>query len=109
MTLNELQQIIKKFVEDRNIGTSTENRMLDLLSESGELAKEVLKSSDYGKQPFESNDAFRNEFGHVLFSLVCLANQTDLNLEEVINESLIKFDKRFKDHKHIGSVNKKGE
>lgn len=108
MTLDELQTVIKQFVDERKIGTSTENRMLDLLSEAGELAKEVLKGSDYGKRPFEPNQAFEDEFSHVLFSLVCLANQTDLRLEEILEKSLIEFDKRFKDHKHIGSVNKKG-
>lgn len=107
MTLDELQAVIKTFVDDRKIGTSTENRMLDLLSESGELAKELLKSSDYGKQPFKANEAFESEFSHVLFSLVCLANQTDLRLEDVLEKSLVEFDKRFKDHHHIGSVNKK--
>ncbi len=109
MTLNELQKTIEKFVEDRKIGTTVESRMLDLLSESGELAKEVLKSTDYGKRGFERTDDFVNEFGDVFFSLVCLANQTDLNLEHVIREALVKYDKRFKDHKHIGSVNKKGK
>lgn len=108
MTLDELQTLIKKFVDERNIGTSTENRMLDLLSESGELAKEVLKSSDYGKQPFVRNKDFDAEFGDVFFSLVCLANQTDINLEKLIVKALEKYDKRFKDHHHIGSVNKKG-
>ena len=107
MTLNELQKIVKKFVDDRDIGTTTENRMLDLLSESGELAKEVLKSSGYGKQQFKKNDAFVNEFGDVFFSLICLANQTDLNLKDIIEEALEKYDKRFKDHQHIGSIDKK--
>ncbi len=108
MTLNELQTLIKKFVDERNIGTSTENRMLDLLSESGELAKEVLKGSDYGKRLFIKNKAFDAEFGDVFFSLVCLANQTDINLETLIVNALDKYDKRFKEHHHIGSVNKKG-
>ncbi len=107
MTLDELQLLVKKFVDDRNIGTTTANRMLDLLSEAGELAKEVLKSSDYGKQPFENTEAFENEFGDVFFSMVCLANQTDLNLKEMIDKSLVKYDKRFKDHQHIGSIDKK--
>lgn len=107
MTLDELQLLVKKFVDDRDIGTSTANRMLDLLSEAGELAKEVLKSSDYGKRAFENTEAFVNEFGDVLFSVICLANQTDLNLENIIETSLVKYDKRFKEHHHIGSVNKK--
>ncbi len=107
MTLDELQARIKKFVEDRDIGTSVEHRMLDLLSESGELAKEVLKGSGYGSKPYTETDAFEREFSDVLFSLVCLSNQTGISLEENIIEALKRYDKRFKDHKHIGSIDKK--
>ena len=67
MTLDELQKIINDFVEERNIGTTVEHRMLDLLSEAGELSKEVLKSTDYGKRAFEKNNAFKDELGDVFF------------------------------------------
>ncbi len=107
MTLDELQKIIFDFVEERKIGTTVEHRMLDLLSEAGELSKEVLKSTDYGKKSFEKNDAFKDELGDVFFSLVCMANQTDTNLEELIKYALEKYRLRFIDHNHIGSVNKK--
>jgi len=107
MTLNEAQVLVKNFVDERNIGTSVENRMLDVLSEAGELAKELLKSSDYGKKPFEKNFGFENEFGDIFFSLICLANQTNINLQDSIETALIKYEARFIDHQHIGSVNKK--
>ena len=107
MEIKELQSMIEKFVKERNIGTSTQNRMLDLLSEAGELAKEILKSSDYGKKAFERNEAFDAEFGDVFFSLVCLANQTNLDLEDLMLRALEKYDQRFKDHQHIGSIDKK--
>jgi NTP pyrophosphatase (non-canonical NTP hydrolase) len=107
MTLDELQLLIKTFVDTRGIGTSVSNRMLDVSSEAGELAKEVLKGTDYGKKPFEMTKSFADEFGDVLFSLVCLANQTNLNIEDALDQALIKYNKRFLEHHHIGSVNKK--
>lgn len=106
MTIEQLQETIKKFVHDRQIGTSVENRMLDLVSEAGELGKEVLKSSNYGKRSFHTTKAFKDELGDVFFSLVCLANQTDLNLDQLMKDALVKYDQRFKEHNHIGSVNK---
>ncbi|QWB95167.1 nucleotide pyrophosphohydrolase [Mycoplasmatota bacterium] len=107
MTLDELQLLIKTFVETRQIDTSVSNRMLDVLSEAGELSKEVLKSTDYGKKSFELTQAFVEEFGDVFFSLICLANRVDINIEDMIDQALIKYHKRFLEHQHIGSVEKK--
>lgn len=107
MTLDELQVKVEKFVSEKNIGTNIESRMIDLLSEAGELSKELLKSTDYGKKPFDKTKLFENELGDVLFSLVCLANQSEISLEQVINDAFEKYEQRFLDHQHIGSINKK--
>lgn len=107
MTLDELQLKVKKFVDEKNIGTNIESRMIDLLSEAGELSKELLKSTDYGKKDFETTPLFKNELGDVFFSLISLANQSDISLQQVIEEAFIKYEKRFIDHQHIGSVDKK--
>ncbi len=107
MTIDELQALIKAFVDERGIGTSVEHRILDLHAEAGELAKEALKNMDYGKSQFDSSKKFEKEFSDVLFSLVCLANQTGIDIEKNIKEALVEYDIKFKDHKHIGSLNKK--
>lgn len=93
-SVKESQEKVKKFVAQYNYETSVENRLLDLCSELGELAKEILKSNNYGKQEFKINEHFRDELGDVLFSIICLANSTDTDLEEALSFVLNKYARR---------------
>ena len=77
-----------------------EHRALDLASEVGELSKEILKLSDYGKKSIEVKGqdfkALENELGDVLFSLMTIANYFDISLEEALEMVLKKYEKRTK-------------
>lgn len=101
----DLQNEISNFVKKHNIETSVEARLLDLVSEVGELSKEVLEGSKYGKDKFVKTPEWENEFGDVLFSLICIANKTDINIESAINKALDKYKKRFAQKGEIGSGN----
>jgi hypothetical protein len=46
------QKIVAEFVDQHGLQTDIVHRLLDLVSEVGELAKEALKTSAYGTQPF---------------------------------------------------------
>lgn len=46
-----------------------EYRLLDAMSELGEVSKEILKGTDYGKKPLEYREEIKGEIGDVLFSL----------------------------------------
>jgi len=48
--MQKLQKKVKKFVDKHNMGYSPETATLDLVSEVGEVAKEILKASGYGKK-----------------------------------------------------------
>ena len=49
--MEKAQKRVKDFMGEQGLSFSPEARMLDLVSEVGELAKEVLKGSDYGTAP----------------------------------------------------------
>ena len=49
--MEKAQKQVNDFMEAQGLSFSLEARMLDLVSEVGELAKEVLKGSDYGTAP----------------------------------------------------------
>ncbi|MEM7821090.1 MAG: MazG-like family protein [Candidatus Aenigmatarchaeota archaeon] len=49
--MKELQKRIKKFCKEHNLESPAEHRVLDTMSELGEVAKEILKMSDYGRKP----------------------------------------------------------
>jgi NTP pyrophosphatase (non-canonical NTP hydrolase) len=61
------------------------------VSEVGELAKEVLKGSDYGRVPFEPPETWADELSDCFFSLVCLANSTGVDLGEGLESALAKY------------------
>lgn len=95
MNFFEAQDSVRKFIEDKNINSSVGVRIIDLASEVGELSKEFLKGADYGKKEFEKTEEWDLEIGDVLFSLICIANQTQTDLESCLKHILEKYEKRF--------------
>lgn len=71
--MDEQQQRVKDWMVRYGLGTDPQARMLDLSSEVGELAKEVLKSTAYGTKPFTPTASLEEELGDCLFSLLCLS------------------------------------
>lgn len=71
-----------------------EHRVLDTLSELGEVAKEILKMSNYGKQAIEYRNNLQWELWDVFYSLITIANTFDIDLEESLKQVLQKYEKR---------------
>ncbi|MCF7795433.1 MazG-like family protein [Patescibacteria group bacterium] len=94
--MKKLQEKIKDFCKENDMETSVEHRVLDTMSELGEVAKEVLKMSDYGKKKSEYRQELKAELGDVLFSLITIANTYDINLEDALSKVLDKYEKRLK-------------
>lgn len=101
--LSSLQLRVSEFVEEHGLEAPTHARTLDLVSEIGELAKEVLKGTKYGSREFEPPKGWEDELGDVFFALVCLANSTDIDLETALNSSLQKYRGRIESRSNAGS------
>ncbi len=99
----ELQKSVAEFVNQHGFETNVTHRILDLVSEVGELAKEALKTSAYGTQPFRPTMAWEEELGDVLFALLCVANASDVDVEASLKRVLEKYRKRLSSHGTIGS------
>lgn len=107
--LPEFQRKVADFVSNRGLGTTPHARLLDLSSEIGELAKEALKATDYGREPFEDpTDDWEDEMGDVFFSLACLANSTGVDLEAALQSSLDKYKERLRREGNAGSGGRDG-
>lgn len=78
-------------------------RLMDIDSELGELAKEYLKSSDYGESEFKVTDDFKMEFGDVLYALLSLANENNIDANQSIDMALKKYEDRINKKKNMGS------
>ncbi|NQU83766.1 MAG: nucleotide pyrophosphohydrolase [Parcubacteria group bacterium] len=94
--MKQTQQKIKDFCEENNIKAPIEHRVLDLVSEVGEVSKEVLKMSDYGSKESKFREEIKSELGDVLFVLSILATDLGVDLEEALDGVLEKYEKRLK-------------
>ncbi len=92
--MKEMQKKIEEFVKKHGLGTTAEIRALDLASELGELAKEIIKSTDYGRRKATVGREIEQELGDVLFSTVCLANKYSVDLEKALNSAIKKYEER---------------
>jgi len=94
--MEELQNKVKEFSEENNFNSDPKVRVLDLISEVGEVAKEVLKMDNYGKGPFKFREEIKSELGDVLFVLILIANKYGVDLDEALKIVLEKYNKRLK-------------
>ncbi len=92
-TLNELQKITDEWI--KTVGVRYFNELTNLailMEEVGELARIMART--YGEQSFKSDENhsdLKEEMADVLWVLLCLANQTGVNLTEAFME---KYEKR---------------
>jgi len=98
-----LQRTVASFVEEAKIEAPVAARLLDLLSEVGELSKEALKATDYGRDSFRPPDGWAGELGDIFFALVCLANSTGVDLEAALDGALGKYRERLALGDDVGS------
>ena len=88
------QDEVKEFTKKNRLSASPEVHMLDLMSEVGEIAKEILKATDYGKKEFKSREELKSELGDAFYSLLTVANACNVDLEQALKLVLNKYKKR---------------
>ena len=97
------QKEVASFVEDNELVTTLKVRLLDLVTEIGELSKEYIKGSNYGQESFRPTIDWTNELGDTFFSLIYVANSTNINLEVALKEALYKYKQRLAIKGDLGS------
>lgn len=91
MTLEELQQQVDAWIKQYGVRYFSElTNMTCLTEEVGELAR--IMARRYGDQSFKvgENHDPSEEMADILWVLVCLANQTGVDLTEAIRKSFEK-------------------
>jgi len=69
--------------------------MLRLMEDVGELSREInWKFGEKPKKATEEGKEFGYEIADILFTLVCLANSLDINLEEAFNQIMKKYENK---------------
>lgn len=92
MTLQELQDSVDRWIKEYGVRYFNElTNMAILTEEVGEVARIIARK--YGEQSFKESDKNNNlsdEIADVLWVLVCLANQTGIDLTEAMQRNLDK-------------------
>ena len=102
LTIKQMQEIIDNWVNDFGVRYFSElTNLAVLVEEVGELAR--IMSRNFGDQSFKENeteDGLADELADVLFVLICIANQTGVDLTVAIQKNLEKKTERDKDRHH---------
>jgi len=107
MTIEEAQKIVDRWINTTGVRYFNElTNTAILMEEVGEVAR--IMARQYGEQSFKKSDKEVNladEMADVLFVLICLANQTGVDLTEALQKNLEK--KNIRDaerHKNNGKL-----
>lgn len=96
MTMKEAQDMVDKWINTTGIRYFNElTNTAILMEEVGEVAR--IMARKYGEQSFKESEndvELADEFADVLFVLICLANQTGVDLTEALQKNLEKKTKR---------------
>ena len=96
MTIEEAQKTVDKWIKTVGVRYFNElTNMAMLTEEVGEVARIIARR--YGEQSEKESDKNRDlgdEMADVLFVLICLANQTGIDLTEALQKNLDKKTKR---------------
>jgi NTP pyrophosphatase (non-canonical NTP hydrolase) len=99
MTIEEAQQQVDKWIKTTGVRYFSElTNMAILTEEVGEVAR--LMSRIYGDQSFKDSDknkVLADELADVLWVLICIANQTGVDLTEALQKNFEKKNVRDKD------------
>jgi len=102
MTIDQAQKVVDEWIKENGVRYFNElTNMAMLTEEVGEVARII--SRRYGEQSEKESDKDKDlgeEMADVLFVLICLANQTGINLTESLKKSLEKKTIRDKDRHH---------
>ena len=103
MTISNAQQLVDEWIKTVGVRYFSElTNMAMLTEEVGEVARIIARR--YGEQSEKESDKNKDlgdEMADVLFILICLANQTSVNLEEALKQNLLKKTERDADrHKN---------
>lgn len=98
MTIKEAQKLVDDWIQEYGVRYFNElTNMAQLTEEVGEVARIIARR--YGEQSEKESDKQKDlgdEMADVLWVLICLANQTGIDLEEALKKNLDK--KTNRDH-----------
>lgn len=108
LPLHEAQATVHQWIQEVGVNYFSElTNLAQLVEEVGELARIISRT--YGDQSFKESElkgSLPDELADVLFVLICLANQTGVDLSQAFKENIEKKTKRdFQRHQNNPKLN----
>lgn len=102
MTLDQAQHQVDEWIKTHGVRYFSElTNMAILTEEMGEVARIMARRyGDQSEKESDKNKDLGDEMADVLWVLICLANQTGVNLTEAFQKNLEKKTMRDKDRHH---------
>jgi NTP pyrophosphatase (non-canonical NTP hydrolase) len=98
------QERVAIFARHHDLLHDPATHALDLVSEVGEVAKEVLPATDYGQRSPHFRAELAGELGDALYSLLVLAKACGVDANDALSATLQKYERRLTDHGSTGSA-----
>ncbi len=102
MTISEAQKTVDAWIKTYGVRYFNElTNMAILTEEVGEVARIIARK--YGEQSFKSsekNDNLADELADVLWVIICLANQTGVDLTDALQKNIEKKSSRDSERHH---------
>ena len=103
MSIEDAQKKVDDWIKNHGVRYFNELTNMTILTEEvGELAR--IYARKFGEQSFKENEGnmdLGDEMADILFVLMCMANQTGVNLGEALEKNLLKKTNRDKErHKN---------
>lgn len=99
LALHTAQETVDQWIREIGVNYFSElTNLAQLVEEVGELARIISRT--YGDQSFKASDknvSLPDELGDILFVLICLANQTGVDLTRAFQDNLAKKTERDRD------------
>lgn len=96
------QTQVAAFLDANDLRAPPAYRLLDLVSELGELAKDANTSTAYGADP-DALAVSEDELGDALFALLALCDELDVDAGDALETALTKYEGRLDDDGTPGS------
>ena len=99
-----ISEEVREFLNVSKTFSDTFVRLADIQSELGELSKEILKATRYGKTETPTrHESIEDEYGDLLFSVLALGVELKADPEYCLRKSIEKYNKRLEETGQIGS------
>lgn len=87
------QRQVASFIDSHDLEAPAAIRLLDLVSEVGELAKDAVESTAYGAEAAEPT-VTEEELGDAVFALLAVAEQQDIDAGTALQTAIEKYEGR---------------